>query len=52
MQHLKQSDNNIQILMTENDNIIGKGGSMMFYLPEMLYRERVEMWGTEKPICT
>ena len=30
MQHLKQSDNDIQIWMTENDNIIEWCGSLMF----------------------
>ena len=44
-----QSDNDIQIWMTENDNIIEKVRSLMFHLREMLLREKVGMWGVEKP---
>ena len=45
----KQPDNDIQIWMTEMIALPKRCGSLCFYLREMLFREKVGMWGTEKP---
>ena len=51
MQHFKQVDNDIQIWMTENDNIIEKVrfSDVSTYLRYNFKREKVGMWAKEKP---
>ena len=50
MQLFKQSDNDIQIWMTEKDKIIEKVRfSDISTFWELLLREKIGMWRTEKP---